>query len=217
MLFQVGLRHGHLSSGNVGEILIPSEIQNHSRTLQAAGAEGIDITAIGINALQLARGQNGRGFESLRPDCFQFCPSGSGSRRLLRTFRKYLFPQHLLTRAHLLPCPRLSHVVSPFCWLLRELWANIRQRHAPQHEPLHAPPRQPLERVGVGFGRAVSFLFLLPALTCRQNRGRRVGWAATIEADILGDHSHARALDAGTKGVPRDIHCRVATGSSTPG
>jgi hypothetical protein len=32
-----------------------------------------------------------------------------------------------------------------------------------------------------------------------------------IETDIAGDHSHARALDADTKGVLRDIHRRVGT------
>ena len=34
---------------------------------------------------------------------------------------------------------------------------------------------------------------------------------AAIETDIAGDHSHARALDADTKGVLRDIHRRVGT------
>jgi len=34
---------------------------------------------------------------------------------------------------------------------------------------------------------------------------------AAIEADIAGEHSHARALDADTKGPLRDIHRRVAT------
>jgi hypothetical protein len=35
--------------------------------------------------------------------------------------------------------------------------------------------------------------------------------APAIEADIAGLHSHARALDADTKGPLRNIHCRVAT------
>ena len=34
---------------------------------------------------------------------------------------------------------------------------------------------------------------------------------AAIDADIAGEHSHARALDADTKGPLRDIHRRVAT------
>ena len=34
---------------------------------------------------------------------------------------------------------------------------------------------------------------------------------AAIEADIAGEHSHARALDADTKGALRDIHRRVGT------
>jgi len=34
---------------------------------------------------------------------------------------------------------------------------------------------------------------------------------AAIEADIAGNHSHARALDADTKGALRDIHRRVGT------
>ena len=34
---------------------------------------------------------------------------------------------------------------------------------------------------------------------------------AAIDADIAGDHSHARALDADTKGALRDIHRRVGT------
>src|SRR3990167_8480413 len=34
---------------------------------------------------------------------------------------------------------------------------------------------------------------------------------AAIDADISGDHSHAKALDADTKGPLRDIHRRVAT------
>ncbi len=34
---------------------------------------------------------------------------------------------------------------------------------------------------------------------------------AAIEADIAGEHAHARALDADTKGPLRDIHRRVAT------
>ena len=34
---------------------------------------------------------------------------------------------------------------------------------------------------------------------------------AAIEADIAGEHSHARALDADTKGPLRDIHYRVGT------
>ncbi|MGD0900412.1 MAG: hypothetical protein ABR915_21475 [Thermoguttaceae bacterium] len=39
--------------------------------------------------------------------------------------------------------------------------------------------------------------------------------SAAIETDIVGDHSHARALDADTKGVLRDIHRRVGTASPT--
>jgi hypothetical protein len=35
--------------------------------------------------------------------------------------------------------------------------------------------------------------------------------SAAIETDIAGDHSHARALDADTKGVLRDIHRRVGS------
>lgn len=35
--------------------------------------------------------------------------------------------------------------------------------------------------------------------------------AAAIEADIAGEHSHARALDADTKGALREIHRRVGT------
>lgn len=35
--------------------------------------------------------------------------------------------------------------------------------------------------------------------------------AAAIEADIAGQHSHARALDADTQGLLRDIHRRVGT------
>jgi hypothetical protein len=34
---------------------------------------------------------------------------------------------------------------------------------------------------------------------------------AAIETDIAGERSHARTLDADTKGVLRDIHCRVGT------
>ncbi len=34
---------------------------------------------------------------------------------------------------------------------------------------------------------------------------------AAIDADIAGEHSHAKALDADTKGPLRDIHCRVGT------
>ena len=34
---------------------------------------------------------------------------------------------------------------------------------------------------------------------------------AAIDADISGAHSHARALDADTKGALRNIHCRVGT------
>lgn len=34
---------------------------------------------------------------------------------------------------------------------------------------------------------------------------------AALTTDVAGEHAHARALDADTKGPLRDIHCRVGT------